>query len=222
MRAFRMSLAIASALICVSAAGLWIADELTNQSLSIRVTGRVTGNESSALFFAIEKAAFMCTRQTLVRSEFDASVPRPRGRLITIHGPPGPNEFHALRDPRGGGVTVFGPSRRQWVPIGVRPFNGLRFKDLTVTTRVDEDGTEHLTTVEYAWVVKDVFVSAWVVLVTTSIYPILVWRRAFRARRRSASNLCEHCGYDLRASPARCPECGSVPSRPNEVAAGAS
>ena len=38
---------------------------------------------------------------------------------------------------------------------------------------------------------------------------LLVMRRE---RARKKGNLCEHCGYDLRATPAKCPECGRVVS----------
>ena len=44
--------------------------------------------------------------------------------------------------------------------------------------------------------------------------PVLLASSAHRdrcRRRRVATGHCPSCGYDLRASPDRCPECGAVP-----------
>jgi hypothetical protein len=53
----------------------------------------------------------------------------------------------------------------------------------------------------------------WFVVVLFGTPPVL-WVRARRRRRRaSAAGLCPGCGYDLRATPGKCPECGDGTDR---------
>jgi hypothetical protein len=46
---------------------------------------------------------------------------------------------------------------------------------------------------------------------------VLLIRRRRRRGRRLAAGLCVRCGYDLRASPERCPECGAIPATANST-----
>lgn len=50
----------------------------------------------------------------------------------------------------------------------------------------------------------------WSVTLLCAILPAVVFARALRRwwNRRKAPGLCTGCGYDIRATPARCPECG--------------
>jgi predicted RNA-binding Zn-ribbon protein involved in translation (DUF1610 family) len=48
------------------------------------------------------------------------------------------------------------------------------------------------------------------VLTTIPIFWWLVWREGEETRERQSGGLCRSCGYDIRASDQRCPECGAV------------
>jgi hypothetical protein len=43
-----------------------------------------------------------------------------------------------------------------------------------------------------------------------AIPPVLLLRRLLKQHRRRRANLCPHCGYDIRATPVQCPECGQT------------
>jgi hypothetical protein len=51
-------------------------------------------------------------------------------------------------------------------------------------------------------------VSYWPLMITTAVCAWLAGRSSRLRRRRARSGLCEACGYDVRATPQRCPECG--------------
>jgi predicted Zn-ribbon and HTH transcriptional regulator len=49
-------------------------------------------------------------------------------------------------------------------------------------------------------------IAMWMVLF--AVLPIARARKFLRVRRRRSLGQCLACGYDVRASPDRCPECG--------------
>jgi hypothetical protein len=58
----------------------------------------------------------------------------------------------------------------------------------------------------------DVLVPIWAILPASTTAMLLVQMARARRTQRLNSGLCLRCGYDLRATPDRCPECGSVPA----------
>jgi hypothetical protein len=58
--------------------------------------------------------------------------------------------------------------------------------------------------------VRDVFVPYWFLAAVTGVLPLLQLVRALRRRARRRRGLCVHCGYDLRETSGRCPECGTT------------
>jgi hypothetical protein len=52
----------------------------------------------------------------------------------------------------------------------------------------------------------------WLLAITFAALPAVGLVQFRRDRRRRHAGHCQSCGYDLRATPNRCPECGTVPS----------
>ena len=60
----------------------------------------------------------------------------------------------------------------------------------------------------YDDIILHVVLPNWAVMLFLLIFPAGWWGRNFRKRARLTHGLCPKCAYDLRATPARCPECG--------------
>jgi hypothetical protein len=58
--------------------------------------------------------------------------------------------------------------------------------------------------------VKALVVPYWALALVTALPPSARARALVDRRRRQRSALCRRCGYDLRATPGRCPECGDA------------
>jgi hypothetical protein len=52
--------------------------------------------------------------------------------------------------------------------------------------------------------------SNWAIATALAVLPALWGLRQRRLRRTKQLGLCANCGYDLRATPDRCPECGAA------------
>jgi hypothetical protein len=54
------------------------------------------------------------------------------------------------------------------------------------------------------------------IIASMAAMPPMIWIlfRNIRRRRKPPSGICQKCGYDLRANPNLCPECGSIPEKP--------
>jgi hypothetical protein len=53
----------------------------------------------------------------------------------------------------------------------------------------------------------------WLIVMVTAILPLAWFQRLRRATVQSRIGFCRTCGYDIRATPDRCPECGKVPDK---------
>ncbi|HEX5245257.1 MAG TPA: hypothetical protein VFW23_18495, partial [Tepidisphaeraceae bacterium] len=58
-----------------------------------------------------------------------------------------------------------------------------------------------------------IWIPYWLLVITFLLLPIYAGYRRIRYGKRAATNCCPSCGYDLRATPDRCPERGRATSQ---------
>jgi hypothetical protein len=111
--------------------------------------------------------------------------------------------------PIGSGYTVF-------QPLGApRPYTGAEvaaYKRPAPTLNIAGFLIQRSYRLDYAWTDGRIFVVPWWFLAVLFAIAPAVWLRGFvrrrRRDRRARRGLCPGCGYDMRETPERCPECG--------------
>jgi len=180
-------LTVLSLLLCVLAAGVWAMGGRARRPLVQRLfddEGRRTGDVSVSSW-----------RGSLVVQVGGFS--QPEGGRWAVEPPPGPADYDRWRnnpqtsplDPSsvrfaGFACTTYGYTYWPY-PKG---FTG-PYVPTTVMNRV-------------------VMVPWYAVTLLAATLPAVWARRMIRRRRRQSRGTCVACGYDLRATPGRCPECG--------------
>jgi hypothetical protein len=120
---------------------------------------------------------------------------------------------HGVRWPAKGGMI-------STVPLGIeikydhlnRP--GVRFHHKTGLLYFGFDVRSYSVSTGEQSTVTDVCVPFWLFAMLSAALPAIWYRRFRRDRRRRfrlSHGLCVFCGYDIRSTGSRCPECGTVP-----------
>jgi hypothetical protein len=115
-------------------------------------------------------------------------------------------------------VAAAGSFRDQWVSDARwmwRPRSSRRWEEFGAYVYVEKDVRSGIAAGQGSLVM--VLMPYWVLVGLLLIGPAVCVVRWASRRRRFGEGRCQRCGYDLRASPEQCPECGAMAARPAEV-----
>ncbi len=191
--------ALASLLLCVAFCGLWAR---SYWGASVGYTVHASGDDalhSSGWFAVWDEGSTVVMRQTLREPFEDAAT------LAEALASLPPSEFFAKLEPDY--PLLF----TGWIFDYNLPASTVWLDQLGCTyTSLDD------TNPNFQFSLRTLAFPAWWPVVLLAVLPAIraiSIASAVRKRRRLARRHCPSCGYDLRASPGRCPECGAAAMR---------
>jgi hypothetical protein len=183
--------AAASTLLLIATAALWVASYFSSGYLTLfRGEKRIILVGSGGGVFVLRHNAIVTPPSATLRHDIVLAPKETPFALPVEAGPRGQL-----------GYVVVGPLtfrfcwfvRPQFTPVRMTLMD-VNGRAVTVRARMDQ-----------------VDISYWMIVAMLLIAPAC-WLLRVRNTGLEATRACSVCGYDLRATPLRCPECGTVPS----------
>jgi hypothetical protein len=200
MKRFLSYFVMSVSLILVAAsAAMWVR--------SFRALDRLDGQAAGADFY-IDSFAGQC--EIRIRQNYRSRLGAESGpALLNAHRP-----FDLLQaDPLKGGNYV---ARSRWPLADTDQWQSHAsfFPRLSQKAWLGwaRDGPGH-----FAWI-RVIQIPYWLLMAAFAAVPALAVARQLLPNTRRRKGLCRHCGYDLRETPQRCPECGRVPDHSTAAA----
>jgi hypothetical protein len=196
---------VLSLLLCLATLVLWVRSHFRNNSGG-RVLWASVNGPGRATFLVSEGHRLRLVLQRMTTKQPDARVNASSLGRFTVSA--GRIEFDCVTSEFGRMMeTRLDPSRDHAVMTTLAVSPG------TAVAGFEADHRELVATT-FAAFYDSVAAPYWFLIGLTALLPATAVFRMLlnrRSRRRIAGKFCRHCGYDLRATPERCPECGTVP-----------